>query len=291
MLLHTNAVHSGPLDQVGVPVYDSPVEYRDAFLPHPDQDTAPFLAEDIFFDRAKLTPEQAANVVAQYDGGILYVDSLLHGLFERMKRLGIYEDTLIIVTSDHGESLGDHGTFATHGRFWENGIHVPLLVKLPRSDPRRTEWTGAEFDSKVQLVDVAPAVARIAGVPGPSTFQGQDFTLLRERPVIASRGASAVLIQDPHKLWVQSLVERKALLFNLSDDPEEAHSIHEERPELVQSMGRQLYDIIMRQKELSRQIHDRDRDQVDLDSEIKMELRALGYLNGPAPAGRKKRDG
>src|SRR5262249_30270812 len=82
----------------------------------------------------------------------------------------LYDDSVIIVTADHGESLGAHGE-ETHGIFlYDETIRVPLLAKLPQS-----QLAGKRVKGKVRLVDVAPTILEVVGVPVPSQMQGQSL--------------------------------------------------------------------------------------------------------------------
>src|SRR5206468_4841276 len=107
-----------------------------------------------------------------YDGEIAFDDAQLGRLFADLRRLKIYEDTVIVVTADHGESLGEHGE-AEHGFFIYNAtLRVPLILKLPGETARARAVSGP-----VATVDVAPTIAQICKLrPSDSEgFQGQSF--------------------------------------------------------------------------------------------------------------------
>ncbi|HEX7704860.1 MAG TPA: sulfatase-like hydrolase/transferase, partial [Thermoanaerobaculia bacterium] len=110
-----------------------------------------------------------------YDGEIAAVDAIVGRFLESLKANGVYDRALIILLSDHGEGLGDHGE-AEHGVFlYREAIHVPLLVKLPGG-----ARAGSTVEENVQLIDVFPTVAAVAGVkppdglPGRSLLESQD---------------------------------------------------------------------------------------------------------------------
>ena len=106
-------------------------KYRDAFLPYPEVET-PYRPSEIFDKKVVLNEKQAANLVARYDGGILHADSVLGKLFDKLEELGLWDETLIVVTSDHGEALGNRGAYRGHGLSWEEGLRVPLIIKKLR---------------------------------------------------------------------------------------------------------------------------------------------------------------
>jgi arylsulfatase len=120
--------------------------------------------------------------LAQYDGGIKYVDAQIGELVEELKRLGLFEETLFIVTSDHGEALGEHNIFFFHGlTVTPDQIRVPLLIRPPSGGLARS----GSIDSAVSLVDLMPTVLELAScdrpVPG---IQGRSLA-----PLLAGDGA------------------------------------------------------------------------------------------------------
>src|SRR6266699_1356800 len=97
-------------------------------------------------------------------------DAALGKLIAVLRAQKLFEDSIVVVASDHGESLGAHGE-DMHGIFlYDETIHVPLLVKLPQN-----QMAGKRVKGRVCLVDVAPTVLEVAGVPVPSQMQGQSL--------------------------------------------------------------------------------------------------------------------
>lgn len=112
-------------------------------------------------------PFKTKYAAAPYDGEIAYVDAALGRLFARLKAQGIYERAIIAVVADHGEALGEHGE-ESHGFFlYDETVHVPLLIKLPNE-----RSAGRRVDVRVGLVDVAPTLLEVAGIPAPASMQG-----------------------------------------------------------------------------------------------------------------------
>lgn len=105
-----------------------------------------------------------------YDGEVAYADAIVGRFLETLKSRGLYDKSTIIVLSDHGEGLGDHGEIE-HGVFvYRESIQVPLLVKLP--DNRRA---GEEIGSPVSLVDLMPTVLSSMGIAIPAGLGGNDL--------------------------------------------------------------------------------------------------------------------
>ncbi|PYX36421.1 MAG: hypothetical protein DMG81_16040, partial [Acidobacteria bacterium] len=108
-----------------------------------------------------------------YDGEVAYADASLGKLFAYLKQHGLYDRSLIMLMSDHGESLGAHGE-AMHGIFlYDETIHVPLLFKLPSA-----LLAGRRVSTRVRLIDVAPTLLSMLSLPLPPTFQGESLVPL-----------------------------------------------------------------------------------------------------------------
>ena len=108
------------------------------------------------------------EVVDAYDRGIHFVDAQLGRLFDRLREIGIYDQSIIVITSDHGESLYDHALYLGHSySLYDEELHVPLLVRLPGGSPGRS-------DQLVSLMDVLPLILETAGVPVPPSIEGHN---------------------------------------------------------------------------------------------------------------------
>ena len=94
-----------------------------------------------------------------YDGEILHNDTIISGFIEKLKKLGIYEQTLLILTSDHGEHLGERGDWEHHPPGYLNVTHVPLMLVYPEQYKQ-----GQKIEERVQLLDVMPTVLELAQV-------------------------------------------------------------------------------------------------------------------------------
>ena len=128
-------------------------------------------------------PEPYASKYASepYDGGIAYDDTVIGDLLKQLKSLALFDQTLLAIMSDHGESLGQHGE-RQHGYFlYDETIHVPLLFKLPAA--RRG---GTRVNMRAGLVDVAPTILQILGLTIPLAMQGQPLLSAMESDVPAA---------------------------------------------------------------------------------------------------------
>jgi len=122
-----------------------------------------------FFLWVHLNDPQAASS-ASYDAAVAATDAAQGKLIAALRATKLFDDALIVIAADHGESLGAHGE-ETHGIFlYDETIHVPLLLKLPQN-----QNAGKLVRARARLVDVAPTLLEIAGIAVPSQMQGQSL--------------------------------------------------------------------------------------------------------------------
>ncbi len=126
------------------------------------------------------TPSLVSEMRQLYRGEIEYLDGNFAKLLDRLRELGLYDRTLIVLTSDHGEEFQEHGGFWHGLTLYDEQVHVPLLVKWSGDGPRPQ---GDPAGHQVGLLDVAPTILARAGVPVPTSLQGVDLALAaEERP-------------------------------------------------------------------------------------------------------------
>jgi choline-sulfatase len=116
-----------------------------------------------------LTQKDLDHLVAHYDSGVLAADLQLSRFLDGLKARGLWDSTTMVVTSDHGEDLGDHGLFNHRATLRDSTTHVPLLIRVPgdsRNGTTRSELT--------QALDIAPTILRLAGSNPPPGLRGRD---------------------------------------------------------------------------------------------------------------------
>lgn len=222
----------------------------------------------------------ARQAPALYDAEILYMDSELGRLFRELRERGLWERTLIVVTSDHGELLGERGEWG-HERFlWEPLVRVPLLVK-----PAGARQPGRRERDPVSVVDVMPLVLRAAGLPVPEAVQG-EAPPARRRPILAEvnpmsartdTGRWRARWEGPLKLLENSLGGR--WLFDVERDPDESDDLAPRQPERAaraeQALEREFAALPPAAAEAPA---------VQIDPDTLEALRRLGYLDEGADA-------
>ena len=104
------------------------------------------------------------------------VDAEIRTLFDELEQLGFLDNALIVITADHGEEFGEHGRMG-HGFTLFNGVmRIPLIIVAPGFP------AGRVVEENVSLVDVAPTLLELLGLPAPPTFEGRSLVPLMRNP-------------------------------------------------------------------------------------------------------------
>lgn len=115
-------------------------------------------------------PAEYASAPSKYDGEISYADAIAGRFLDHLRQRSLYDQALIVVLSDHGEGLGDHGEDEHGILLYREAIQVPLLVKLPGGERR-----GTTFAEPVGLTDLAPTILKRLGIAPPASMKGADL--------------------------------------------------------------------------------------------------------------------
>jgi choline-sulfatase len=227
---------------------------------------SPYTPPEPFASRYKDSP---------YDGEIANADSVVGDVLAELKRLGVYERAIVVLLSDHGEGLGEHGE-AEHGMLlYRTTLQVPLLLKLPGS-----RLGGTSVAAPAALVDVYPTLVSLVGLQAPAGLPGRS--LLAPRPA-AGGGDREIYAETEyprlHYGWseLSSLIHGRfhyihgpdPELYDLDADPAEVHEARErERRSFADLRGR----IARYQRKLQAP--------GAVDAETARQLGALGYAAG-----------
>ena len=208
LFLHVFDAHNEPLDVPGGLPYDAPGEFATTFLPDARERLAGISPKDLWTGAVEPTPEQLEAIVALYDGGLRYVDHLVGTWVAAWRRRGILDRALLIVTSDHGEPLGQRdGKLRGHGQMWEEGLHVPLVLRLPAGHPAAPPSIpagGLRRTEPVSLVDVVPTVLEVLGLDPAPALPGRSLLGERAPPLalVAQHPSWSVARYGPYKYVV-----------------------------------------------------------------------------------------
>jgi len=125
--------------------------------------------DEVMSGRRDVQEKERQYLIAHYDGGIAYIDSQLRALVAQLRKLGLYENSLLIVTSDHGEAFGERRLLGHGVSVYQDQTRVPLLIKAPG------QRHGRVVDRWASSVDLLPTVLAFAGLPLPHGLPGRDL--------------------------------------------------------------------------------------------------------------------
>ena len=218
-----------------------------------------------------------------YAGEIAYVDNCIGQVVDRLRTLGLDENTLLIITADHGEGLGEHGE-KTHAFYiYQSTQRVPLIIRVPGGS------RGRQVEENVSLVDIMPTVLDLLGLESPADVQGvsmrsclndgplptRNFPLYCESLEAATFGCSPLqgLIAGP---WKYIRTPRPEIYDLIKDPGELTNLIERESKEAYRLRGR--LEQMLREMEAAAPQRGRSR----VDAETLKKLASLGYVGGGA---------
>jgi len=259
------ATESAALDWIGS------VEGKPFFLfLHLYEPHTPYTPPEPFAARYRSNP---------YDGEIAEADAIVGDLLQGLKDRGIYDKAVIVLLSDHGEGLGEHGE-AEHGIFlYREALQVPLLLKLPGSS-----LGGTSVAAPAQLVDVAPTLLALAGQPVPAGLDGGSLLDLRREDAPVRDVYAETYYPRLHFGWSEltSLIRGgshliqapRPELFDLAADPGEKQNILERERRTYAALHQAL---ARHETPLAAP--------AQVDAETASRLASLGYLAGGSTGG------
>jgi arylsulfatase A-like enzyme len=269
--------------------YRPPQAYRDRFVagaPAQAAEAARKLATLAWDD---LSPAEVETLRGLYDAEVAAMDARLRDLFAALDARGILRDAVVVVTADHGEEFKDHGWLLHGTSLFEELVHVPLVVVSPPGRP--ADRPRGPVTQNVSLVDVAPTILSLVGLPSPPRFEGRAL-LPQSAPLppvdvlaeLSVNGEIAALQRHTEALVrdrVKLITPRQTggapappVVYDLAADPGEQHP---DPPDVAPSAGRLLEALRRKTADLATRAAPAGEHQ-PLDDETKEKLRRLGYL-------------
>jgi len=201
-------------------------------------------------------------VIAQYDGAVAYMDACIQRLFQQLESLGIFDDTIVVINSDHGETLYDHECWFDHHGIYDVTLKVPLIIRYPKKVPAGKRVAGYN-----QHMDLVPTLMELAGIKPDVTFDGRSLMpMVRGK---RSSHASSFYITECtwmrkhgwrtpewkliHALEPDFHFKPEVELYNLIEDPGETKNLAKKHPEVVEMLETQMQNhIAKRMKQTGR---------------------------------------
>lgn len=291
LFLHTYQPHNP---------YDCPYPYKTMFLEEEAKwrhlDLMNFLGGKQGIFKA-LSEEERQNVIGLYDGEIRYTDEELIGpLIDKLKKIGIYDQTMIVFTSDHGEEFYDHQGWGHGHSVYDESLKVPLVIKFPGN-----RFKGRKIQYFVSLVDIFPSILEELGIrlkelemDGKSLFPVIRGEEKRNRMFFADIASNVLDSHIPQKISTNSGEEKLILnnrfskedlefflfppplsnpveVYDLVQDPKERRNIANGRSELANQMIQEI-------EKIYKEAEKRKTGKLEIDKELRRQLKALGYI-------------
>ncbi len=217
------------------------------------------------------------QLVDLYDGELSYLDYQFKTLIDSLSNLGVLKNTVVIVTSDHGEAFGEHGEFNHGGTLYEEEINVPFIIKYPDELMDKTSPFGEYF----QHVDVFPTIMELLDEDLPAEIEGYAFGTSHDY-MISERFANKGIPRHNRELtslfhsnykYIHSY-PGESELYDLNEDPGEKNNILQKNKKLLEFMDQKL-------KSWKKDHTGESRPQSESktpDQETLERLKALGYI-------------
>lgn len=262
-------------------------EVAEGYLPELERGAAPFFLYVHYMDPHKpynrwdahVDERASGSLFAAYDSEIGYVDAHLRALFEM---LPMDDDTLVIVTSDHGEEFGEHGRFGHRNQLYAELVHVPLLVSWPARLPAHRAQGVAS------TVDLLPTLESIVGAELAPHQVGVDLAPMllgddqANRAVLAMRWNEVrrpALVRraviDERWKYIWSMPRNRRELYDRRVDSTEQDDVASEHPEVIEA----LHEVLTRHEQSATTFERSHAESRELDGALLERLRALGYAH------------
>lgn len=217
---------------------------------------------------------ELASLKEAYDKHIAALDNLIRQFCQFLQEQQIFENTLFIILSDHGEAFGEHGTFLHGGDLFQESIRIPCILTGPDIP------SGYRCPVPFGLVDILPTVCSWAGAEYPKQIQGRDILpfLYEEKQGKSRRPVFSEIDRENNLKSVISLpyksisFEEDLQIYDLMKDPEESTDISEQVPKVVRRLQMDLEDIVNKNKALPQIGTEKN-----LPDELQKRLQDLGY--------------
>jgi arylsulfatase A-like enzyme len=197
-------------------------------------------------------------VTAQYDGAIAYMDACIQTIFAKLNSMGIEEETLVVITSDHGETLYEHECYFDHHGLYDCTLVVPLILKFPGRVP-----VGKRIKDVTVISDIMPTVLELLDIESGATFDGRSLTNLiagEETDLISEFYITECTWMRKHGWRTPEWKLIRALepdfhfkpeveLYNLIRDPEENVNLAESEPDIVELLTSRMEAYIAKRED------------------------------------------
>ncbi|MCA9580146.1 MAG: sulfatase [Myxococcales bacterium] len=240
------------------------------------------LLEKIKIGKVRLGARDKKHLEALYDGEITYHDTHMGSILKGLRDRGLGDDTVVVITSDHGEEFFDHDSVGHGHSVWDELLHVPLLIRIPKVTDK-----GFDVTDSVGLVDVLPTVYDALGMEKPPELSGRSLTETMARGVHTPRVTVSGFMDGWRTVVVgrYKLIHRTAdhvAVYDIASDPGETRDLAEGSPIAVRYL-RGLLGLALASPAAGAKKETHQKARTPIDAETEAQLRALGYIGTSRP--------
>jgi arylsulfatase A-like enzyme len=239
---------------------------------------------NIWDEKLKPTPDDIRHIISLYDGEISFADQQIGVLIQRLEQMELLNQTIVIVTSDHGESLWEHDYYFKHGDFlYEASLRIPLIIFIPGET-----MTQKVIDVPTENIDIVPTILDLLKFRQPPSMQGESLLGLMkgEKRFKKTEGFSECTGRkhESDRFETQRYSIRTAdwkfirneggegEIYYIKEDKGELHNLITSQPQVKEALERVLDDKLSTLKRASARTDPRDADTI-------RRLKSLGYIN------------
>jgi len=192
-----------------------------------------------------LTEQEREKIINLYDLEIKYADKTINDLLNKLKEENCLENSIIIISSDHGEAFGEHGAFGHGDKFrsqlYDEYIHVPLIIY-------GLEEKGIVLERQVQLLDLAPTICDLINIPIPRSFLGTSLFTKSDTGIVVNSEFDIAYRTENYKLIIRKTEGEENELFNLKNDPGETINIYNHNQQLSEKLESEMISVLKNYK-------------------------------------------
>jgi arylsulfatase A-like enzyme len=263
--------------------YAPPAEFLPDREPPPDIGTTFDEVSDVRGGYLILSAEERKWVKQLYEAEVRYVDEQFGRILDTLETLGLYEQSLIIFVSDHGEEFWDHDRYGHGHCLYNEVVHVPLMIRPPRGRP------PCRVADMVSTTSLMPTILEFCGIerdPGSlsvgslSPLLGSSPGQFKPRPVVSSGMLyydDQVAIGFDGKKYIRSLITQREELYDLADDPGERSSATASSGQAIKKARAIFQDLQRSADQLRERLGQTETKEAKVSEERLKRLKALGY--------------
>lgn len=220
----------------------------------------------------ELTEEDVDDLLKLYDGEIRFTDHYIGKVLDELEERDILDETIVVITADHGEAFGEHGRFGHHPYLYDELLRVPLIVHAPGLESRT-------IDQQVSLLDLSPTLYDLLDIETPDAVQGTSFApLLRgeemneEVAITTGKGGGTLACRTSQWKCFWQVEENEVELYDLQQDPDELNDVSRDHPDVVAEFQEKMEAYLEAAEGTEIDLPD-----IETSTEVEQRLRDLGY--------------